>query len=249
VSPEQEERYSRHIRLAGIGRDGQERLLASRVLIVGMGGLGSPVAMYLAASGVGHLTIADYDQVDLSNLQRQVVHTSADIGRLKVESAREHLLALNPDIRVTPVSRSMDEEELGQELQRADAVVDCSDNFETRFLLNRLCVAAGKPLVSGAAMRMEGQVSVFPSRGDAPCYRCLYQDEGERGDTCSRIGVFAPLVGIVGSVQAAETVKVLLNLGETLAGRLLLLDVLSMEWRTLHLRRDPDCPVCGGRYP
>jgi molybdopterin/thiamine biosynthesis adenylyltransferase len=245
VTPEQATRYSRHTLLPPLGEAGQERLLAARVLVVGLGGLGSPVAMYLAASGVGHLVLTDYDQVDLSNLQRQVIHRTADIGRLKVDSAQDHLQALNPTVRVTTLGRSLDEDELAKEVAAADAVVDCSDNFETRFTLNRLCVAARTPLVSGAAMRFEGQVAVFRNDGQGPCYQCLYHDDSERGDTCARIGVLAPLVGIIGSLQATETLKVLADFGETLDGRLLLLDALHMEWRTLRLRKDPTCPVCG----
>jgi len=245
LNPEQRERYSRQIQLPQLGSDGQQRLVDARVLIIGMGGLGAPVAMYLAAAGIGHLVINDYDQVDLSNLQRQVIHRTADIGRLKTDSARDQLLALNPGIQVTTLARSLLEDELGEQIAQADLVLDCSDNFETRFTLNRLAVQARTPLVSGAAMRFEGQVAVFSNDGNGPCYQCLYQDDGVQGDTCSQIGVLAPLVGAIGSLQAIEAIKVLTHIGHTLAGHLLIFDALDMDWRKLRLRQDPHCPVCG----
>jgi len=224
-------RYSRQILLPQIGYEGQQRLLSARVLIIGVGGLGSPVAMYLAASGVGHLVLVDHDKVELSNLQRQIAHTTDRIGIAKVASAQQSLAALNPEV---------------EQVQLADAVVDCSDNFATRFALNRVCVENRTPLISGAAIRLEGQVAVFrPERADTPCYRCLYKDMDELGESCSQTGVLAPLVGIIGSIQATETIKVLLDICETLTGRLLVLDALSMEWRSIKLKKDPDCPVCG----
>lgn len=239
------ERYSRHITLSQVGAAGQRKLLASRALIVGMGGLGSPAAIYLAAAGVGTLVLVDYDTVELSNLQRQVIHHSADIGRAKVESARDHLLALNPGVQVIAINGHLDGDALAREVAAADVVLDASDNFETRFALNAACVAARVPLVSGAAIRLEGQVSVFHNeRDDSPCYRCLYRDDGGEGDTCSLTGVLASVVGIIGTVQATEALKVLLGIGGTLGGRVLLLDALAMEWRTLRLRKDPGCPVC-----
>lgn len=248
MNKEQRARYARHIQLDSIGEQGQERLLASRALVIGMGGLGSPAAMYLATSGVGHLVLSDYDQVELSNLQRQIAHTSADIGRLKTDSARDTLLRLNPTIEVTARGWALEDEELTAEVAAADVVLDCTDNFETRFMLNAACLRAGRPLVSAAAVRMDGQVSVFhPGRGDSPCYRCLYDDAGADGEPCSRVGVFAPLLGIVGSVQAAEALKVLLQAGRTLQGRLLFIDALDMEWRMVRLKRDPACPLCGGQ--
>jgi adenylyltransferase/sulfurtransferase len=211
-----------------------------------MGGLGSPVAMYLAASGVGHLVLVDYDMVELSNLQRQIAHSTDRLGMHKVASAQHALAALNPEVQVTAIAGQLDPEALVEQVQRADAVVDCSDNFATRFALNRVCVENRTPLISGAAIRFEGQVAVFrPGHTDSPCYRCLYKDMDELGESCSQTGVLAPLVGIIGSIQATETIKVLLDIGETLAGRLLVLDALSMEWRTIKLRKDPDCPVCG----
>jgi adenylyltransferase/sulfurtransferase len=246
VRDEQLLRYSRQILLPALGVEGQERLLASRVLVVGLGGLGSPVAMYLAAAGVGRLVLVDYDQVELSNLQRQIIHATADVGRLKVESARERLAALNPEATVLTHARVLEGEDLLAETRAADVVVDASDNFATRFALNAACVEAGTPLVSGAAIRMEGQVAVFdPRRPESPCYRCLYPDADEREETCSRIGVLAPLLGIIGSIQATETLKLLLGKGEPLVGQLLLVDALTMDFRTLRLRRDSGCPVCG----
>jgi len=239
-------RYSRQILLPQIGIEGQQRLLATRVLIIGMGGLGSPVAMYLAASGIGHLVLVDYDMVELSNLQRQIAHTTERLGMHKVSSAQYALAALNPEVQVTAIAGQLDPEALVEQVRLADAVVDCSDNFATRFALNRVCVANKTPLISGAAIRLEGQVAVFrPDRADSPCYRCLYKDMDELGESCSQTGVLAPLVGIIGSIQATETIKVLLDIGETLTGRLLVLDALNMEWRTIKLRKDPDCPVCG----
>jgi adenylyltransferase/sulfurtransferase len=240
------ERYSRHLLLPQIGEAGQARLRRARVLVIGLGGLGSPVAMYLAASGVGHLVLVDFDHVELSNLQRQVIHSSADIGRNKVESARDRVVALNPEVKVTPLAYVLDDDELADEIARADVVVDASDNFETRFTLNALCHRAGIPLVSGAAIRMEGHVGVFDPRDPlSGCYRCLYTDESGEGEACSRVGVLAPLLGIVGSVQATEAIKLIVGTGRTLAGRLLVLDALDMEWRMLKLPKDPACPVCG----
>jgi adenylyltransferase/sulfurtransferase len=231
--------------LAQIGRQGQEKLLASRVLIVGMGGLGSPVAMYLAASGVGHLVLTDFDIVELSNLQRQIIHHSNDVGQNKVESAREAIRDLNPEVRVSAKPWALQDEELRHEVAAADVVVDACDNFESRFDLNAVCWQARTPLVSAAAMRMDGQVTVFdPRQADSPCYRCLYSDESAEGEACSQVGVLAPLLGIVGSIQAAEAMKLMVGMGTTLVGRVLVIDALEMEWRTLKLRKDPLCPVC-----
>ena len=245
MNDDQFSRYSRHIVLPEIGGAGQRRLLESRVLIIGMGGLGSPIAMYLSASGVGHIVIADYDHVELSNLQRQVIHTGADIGRHKVESARDSILALNADVEVTALPYELDGEDLHREVEAADVVVDATDNFESRHRLNRACVRTKTPLVSGAAIRMEAQVSVFQAAvADSPCYRCLYAETSDEGDACSQVGVLSPMLGIIGSIQATETLKLLLGIGETLTGRVLVLDALTMEWRTLKLRKDPHCPVC-----
>ncbi|MCU7920873.1 MAG: molybdopterin-synthase adenylyltransferase MoeB [Candidatus Thiodiazotropha sp. (ex Dulcina madagascariensis)] len=237
-------RYSRQIMLPSIGIEGQQQLLDARVLIIGLGGLGSPAAMYLAAAGVGTLVLVDFDQVDLTNLQRQIVHTTQGIGHLKVESARNTLLALNPESRIETIPRQLDESALAEQVDKADLVLDASDNFATRFALNKACFAHQTPLVSGAAIRMEGQVSVFSGQTGGPCYRCLYPDEGEIDETCSANGVLAPLVGIIGSIQAVEAIKQLTGAGKSLQGRLLLLDALQMEWRTLRLTADPACPVC-----
>jgi len=238
-------RYSRQIMLPQIGIEGQERLRASGALIVGLGGLGSPVAMYLAAAGIGTLELCDDDRVDLSNLQRQVAHTTARIGEPKVHSAAQALRALNPDTRIEEHARRLGGEALDRAVQRVDLVLDCSDNFETRFALNRTCHAHGTPLVSGAAIRWDGQVAVFDQRPGSPCYRCLYDEQGEDDLRCSENGVAAPLVGVIGSLQALEAMKLLCGVGESLGGRLLVLDALAMQWRELRLRPDPDCPVCG----
>lgn len=242
MQDEQLLRYSRQIMLPQVDLAGQQRLLQSRVLIIGAGGLGSPVAMYLAAAGVGELVLIDFDTVDLSNLQRQILHGSHDLGRPKVESARDTLAVINPEVAVTAINGRLEGEALLAEVMLADVVVDASDNFAARFALSDACVAARKPLVSGAAIRMEGQVSVFHNeRPNSPCYRCLYRDEGELAQTCSENGVLAPVVGIIGTIQATEVLKVLLGIGDSLDGRLLLLDALTMEWRSMRLRKDPAC--------
>jgi len=236
-------RYSRHILLPQIDVRGQEKLLASRVLIVGLGGLGSPVAMYLAASGVGNLVLVDHDRVDLTNLQRQIVHATERVGQDKTTSAAQGLAALNPGVRVTTINQKLEGTALEEQVQQVDAVVDTTDNFASRFAINAACMRAGKPLVSGAVVRFEGQVAVFPPGG--PCYRCLYAEGGGPDEACATLGVLAPAAGIIGSIQAVETLKLLLGIGQTLAGRLLLFDALNMEWREIRLRKDPQCPVCG----
>jgi molybdopterin/thiamine biosynthesis adenylyltransferase len=236
-------RYSRHILLPQIDVRGQEKLLASRVLIVGLGGLGSPVAMYLAASGVGNLVLVDHDRVDLTNLQRQIVHATERVGQDKTASAAHALAALNPGVRVTTISQKLEGTALDEQVQQVDAVVDTTDNFASRFAINAACMRAGKPLISGAVVRFEGQVAVFPPGG--PCYRCLYAEGGGPDEACATLGVLAPAAGIIGSIQAVETLKVLLGIGQTLAGRLLLFDALNMEWHEVKLRKDPVCPVCG----
>jgi len=239
-------RYSRQIMLPQLDTEGQQKLLDSHVLIIGAGGLGSPVAMYLASAGVGQITIADNDEVDLSNLQRQILHRSNDIGRPKVDSARDTLADLNPDVQITPLNILIDGTTLASLVAKADLVVDASDNFATRFAINSACVNTGTALVSGAAIRMEGQLSVFlPKQADSPCYRCLYSEGAEPDQTCSENGVLAPVVGVIGSLQALEAIKVLLNIGESLCGRLLVFDGLHLEWRSIKLTRDPHCPVCG----
>ena len=236
-------RYSRHILLPQIDVRGQEKLLASRVLIIGLGGLGSPVAMYLAASGVGNLVLVDHDRVDLTNLQRQIVHATERVGQDKTTSAAQGLAALNPGVRVTTINQKLEGAALEEQVQQVDAVVDTTDNFASRFAINAACMRAGKPLVSGAVVRFEGQVAVFPPGG--PCYRCLYAEGGGPDEACATLGVLAPAAGIIGSIQAVETLKLLLGIGQTLAGRLLLFDALNMEWREIRLRKDPQCPVCG----
>lgn len=239
-------RYSRHILLPQVGVDGQQKLLDARVLIIGLGGLGSPVAMYLAASGVGHLVIVDHDRVELSNLQRQIAHSTHAIGTAKTASAKQTMHALNPEIQITAFHKTLDPEELTEQVRLANVVVDASDNFATRFGLNRVCVAHKKPLISGAVIRLEGQITTFRADlPDSPCYRCLYQDMDELTETCSETGVLAPVAGIIGSIQAVEVLKVLTGIGQTLAGRLLILDAQTMEWREIKLRKDPECPVCG----
>ncbi len=237
-------RYSRQIMLPQVGVEGQERLGAARALVVGLGGLGSPVAAYLAAAGLGTLELVDDDRVDLSNLQRQVLHETGSIGLPKTASAAARLAALNPQVELLQRPCRLEGAELDRAVQAADVVLDCSDNFATRFQLNRACRAAGKPLVSGAAIRWEGQVSVFDHRQGGPCYRCLYPEDGQEDMRCSENGVIAPLVGIIGAVQALEAIKLVCGLGESLHGRLLVLDALHMQWRELRLRPDPACPVC-----
>lgn len=239
-------RYSRHILLPEVGIDGQTRIGNAHVLLIGVGGLGSPVAMYLAASGVGTLTLVDDDRVELSNLQRQIVHSSDSIGRPKVDSARERLRALNPQVKVHALNTRLDDVALAQRVTQATVVVDASDNFATRFALNAACHAAGVPLVSAATIRMEAQMTVFDfRRNDSPCYRCLYPALDELAETCSQTGVLAPVPGIVGAIQATETLKLIAGIGASLVGRLLLLDAARMEWREIKLRKDPRCPLCG----
>lgn len=242
-------RYSRHILLPQIDIAGQEKLNQSHVLIIGAGGLGSPAAMYLAASGIGHLTICDGDQVDLTNLQRQIIHDSGSIGLAKVQSAKQSLAGINPGINVTAVQQHVDAEKLSGIVPQVDAVIDASDNFSTRHQVNQACVTYKKPLISGAAIRFDGQISVFDlSRTASPCYHCLFPIDGEPQDMpCATMGVFSPLVGIIGSMQAAETIKILLGIGESLNGRLQLLDGLTMNWRSIRLHKDPACLVCHSR--
>lgn len=241
-------RYSRQMMLPEIDAAGQEKLAAARVLIIGAGGLGSAASIYLAAAGVGQLVLVDFDKVDLSNLQRQILYNTDDIGRLKVEAAQEHLGALNPDVRIETIATRLEDTDLQDQVAAATLVVDCCDNFQTRFAINAACREAGKPLVSAAAIRFEAQVSVFiPSDPECPCYRCLYTDEAAVAETCTANGVIAPLLGIVGSLQALEAMKIIMGIGNTLKGRLLLFDALRMEWHTARLPRDPDCPVCGGK--
>jgi len=239
-------RYSRHILLPEIGIEGQEKLMGSHALIIGAGGLGSPTALFLAASGVGTLTLCDDDTVDLTNLQRQIMHRTASIGMNKVDSARAALAEINPEVQVNNLKERVESARLHELVAQADVVLDCSDNFATRYALNRACVQLKKPLVSGAAIRFSGQVTVFDLRQEnSPCYHCLFPENTENEDTrCAEMGVFAPLVGIIGSLQAAEALKLLLGIGTTLCGRLLLIDALHSGLRTIKLPRDANCPVC-----
>ena len=242
-------RYSRHILLPQIGIEGQEKLRAARVLVLGAGGLGSPAALYLASAGIGTLVLADGDTVDLTNLQRQILHRTASIGQPKVASGKVTLAELNPECRVIALQERLADERLDEEVAAADVVLDCSDNFATRHAVNRACVKHGKPLVSGAAIRFDGQVAVFDVRQPAtPCYHCLFPEAEDVEEVrCATMGVFAPITGIIGAVQAAEALKLLIGCGEPLSGRLLLLDGLAMEWRSIAVPRDPACPVCSRR--
>ncbi len=239
-------RYSRHILLPELGPDAQQKFAGAHALVVGMGGLGAPAAQFLAAAGVGTLTLCDADAVDLTNLQRQILYATADIGAPKVDAAARRLAAINPEVRIERIARRVASADLAPLVAAADVVLDCCDNFATRHAVNAACVHAHKPLVSGAAIRFDGQVAVFDARdARSPCYHCLFGDGDELEETrCATMGVFAPVVGIVGATQAAEALKLLAGVGTSLAGRLLLLDALAMEWRSLSVPRDPGCPVC-----
>jgi len=244
-------RYSRHILLDEIGIEGQQKILDARALVIGAGGLGAPAAMYLASAGIGQLTIVDDDDVDLTNLQRQIIHTTDRVGQPKAESARATLQAINPGINVTALVERVGEARLAGLVSQHHVVLDCSDNFKTRHAVNRACVAHKVPLVSGAVIRFDGQISVFdPRSGELPCYSCLFpQDQPFEDVACSTMGVFAPLVGVVGAMQAAEALKLVLGVGEPLAGRLLLLDGLRMDWTSINIARSDSCPVCTAHAP
>lgn len=248
MDDEQLLRYSRHVLLPQIGIEGQEKLLGAHALIIGAGGLGSPAALYLASAGVGRLTICDGDEVDLTNLQRQILHRTRSIGMKKVDSARMTLGEINPEVAVTALPERVDEQRLAALVATAEVVLDGCDNFATRHAINRVCVRLSRPLVSGAAVRFDGQVAVFDMRQHgAACYSCLFPEHGEAEEVrCAVMGVFAPLTGIVGSIQATEALKILTGAGDTLAGRLLLVDALAMQLRTIRIARDPACPVCSG---
>ena len=242
-------RYSRHILLPELGIDAQEKFAAAHALIVGAGGLGAPAAQFLAAAGIGTITLCDPDTVDLTNLQRQILFATADVGARKVDAAKARLTAVNPEVRIETVAARVGPDALAPLVARADVVLDCSDNFATRHAVNRACVATRTPLVSGAAIRFDGQIAVFDTRdANAPCYHCLF-GEGEAMEEmrCAIMGVFAPLVGIIGATQAGEALKIIAGVGETTAGRLLLLDAHAMRWREVRIPRDPQCPVCGER--
>ena len=240
-------RYSRHLLLNEFGEEAQERLLAAHALVIGAGGLGSAALLYLASSGIGRITICDGDQVDVTNLQRQVVHRHESIGKDKASSAAATLAAINPDVRVEAIVERAGPERLDALVRAADVVLDCSDNFATRYALNRACVAHARPLVSGAGIRFDGQVAVFDLRKrEAPCYQCLFPETDEACDErCATMGVFAPLVGVIGTIQAMEAIKLIAGVGEPLAGRLLLFDALGTRWHEVRLARDPHCSACG----
>lgn len=249
MDPSADRRHARHLTLPQIGAAGQRRLDEAHALVVGLGGLGSPVALYLAAAGVGRLTFADFDTVEVSNLQRQIAHTNERVGRAKTDSARDACLAIDPGARVETIEHGLDEEDLAALVPDCSVVLDCSDNFPTRFAVNAACVAAGVPLVTGAAIRFDGQVTVVdPREPDSPCYRCLYAADGEESiDSCAEAGILGPVVGLIGCVQAIEAIKLLCGIGESLAGRLVLFDALGMEWNEIRLARRSDCPVCATR--
>lgn len=241
--------YSRHILLQEIGVEGQDRLLGAHALIVGAGGLGSPAALYLAAAGVGRISLADADHVELTNLQRQIAHDLTSLNENKAASAARRMRAMNPDIQVEPLAERLAGARLAELVGQADVVLDCSDNFATRHAINRACAQHKKPLVSGAAVRFDGQVSVFDLRqGEAPCYACLFPEHAEESEMrCAEFGVFAPLVGVVGAMQAAEALKLLMGIGRSLNGRLLLYNALDAEWRTIKLKKDGQCAICAAR--
>lgn len=237
-------RYSRQIMLPQVDIHGQQKLVDSTMLVIGLGGLGSPSAYYLAAAGVGHLVIADFDQVELSNLQRQIIHNTEDIGKDKVDSAKEKLLALNPNIKVSTV-RELNQNNLPSLVSSADVVLDGTDNFKSRFAINKACVEAKTPLVSAAVIRFEGQLSVFKGfEADKPCYQCLYSEEGEGRENCVENGILAPVAGMLGTMQALQAIKVLLGLGEQLSSELMLIDALDLSFRKVRISKDPHCPVC-----
>jgi molybdopterin/thiamine biosynthesis adenylyltransferase len=244
-------RYSRHILLEEIGVEGQQRLLDSHALVIGAGGLGSPVALYLGTAGVGRITLVDHDAVDVTNLQRQIAHNLERVGRAKTESAAEAISAINPEVLVRALVLRADAQVLDELVPQADVVIDCSDNFKTRHAINRACVAHAKPLVSGAAIRFDGQISVFDARGEqAPCYACVFPPDDSFEETrCATLGVFAPLVGIIGTMQASEALRLLAGVGSSLAGRLQMLDARHMEWNEVKVARDAACPVCSDRRP
>ncbi len=249
MDDQQRLRYSRHLLLNEFGEDAQECLLASHALVVGAGGLGSAALLYLASSGVGRITVCDGDRVDLTNLQRQVIHRLESLGKSKSASAAAAIAAINPDIRVQPLEERAGPERLAALARAADVVLDCSDNFATRHALNRACVASRRPLVSGAAIRFDGQIAVFDLRREgSACYHCLFGEDSEAAEErCATMGVFAPLVGIIGTFQAAEAIKLVAGIGETLAGRLMLFDALASRWHEVRLARDPQCRVCARR--
>jgi len=248
MDPSPEKRFSRHLTLPQIGTEGQAKLAQSHVLVVGLGGLGSPVALYLAAAGIGRMSFADFDTVEVSNLQRQIAHNSNRVGALKTHSAKEACLAINPECQIDTLDFGLEDEDLAALMPSLSLVIDCSDNFPTRFSVNAACVAAGVPLVTGAAIRFDGQITVVDPRDEqSPCYRCLYTEGGETADSCAQAGILGPVVGMIGCVQAIEAIKLICGIGDSLAGRLVLFDGLGMNWQEIRLKRSADCPVCQTR--
>ena len=246
MNNEQLLRYAKHIMLSQLDYEGQQKISNSHALIIGAGGLGSPAALYLASSGIGKITLVDFDTVELSNLQRQIIHTTQDIGRQKVDSAHDKLTAINPNLDVATINKALNLTELRSHIKNCDVIIEASDNFESRYLTNQACVEERKPLISGAAIRFDGQVSTFRlDTNESPCYRCLYSGEAEENETCVQSGVFSPLTGIIGSMQACEALKVVSGIGKDLAGRLLLFNALTSTWKELKLKKDHNCKCCG----
>jgi molybdopterin-synthase adenylyltransferase len=245
MTPAQQQRYARHIRLPQIGEAGQQAILDASVLIVGIGGLGSPAAMYLAAAGIGKLVLSDYDIVETSNLQRQIIHRQAAVGENKVDSARQTLQALNPDCVVEVIGYQLEDDELKRVIDSVDIVLDCSDNYPTRFAVNRCCVETATALVSGAAIRLEGQIMNYQPAADSACYQCLYTEAYGAEESCELEGILGPVVGVIGTMQALQTLLLLAGQGEEIVNRLLLFDALSMHWQGVKLPKNPRCPACG----
>jgi len=247
MNKKQQSRYSRQIRLNKIGEVGQKKLLDATVLIIGMGGLGSPAAMYLAAAGIGRIIISDFDQVEDSNLQRQIIHRTQDIGELKALSAKRRLAEINPDCEVVAIDWQFDDDELEGYANKADLILDCSDNFPTRFMINRACVKTGTPLVSGAAIRMEGQIASYIPNSGGPCYQCLYKQEFENTETCEMEGVLSPIVGVIGTMQALQAILIFIGESDKVNGKLMLFDGFAMEWQTVKVAKNGNCTVCSQR--
>ena len=245
MTPEQQERYARHIRLPQIGESGQQAILDASALIVGVGGLGSPAAMYLAAAGIGKLVLSDFDIVETSNLQRQIIHNQASVGENKVDSGMQTLAALNPECEVEVIGYQLEDDELRQVISSVDIVLDCSDNYPTRFAVNRYCVETATPLVTGAAIRLEGQIMNYQPAANSACYQCLYTEAYGNEESCELEGVLGPVVGVIGTMQALQTLLLLAGLGEEMVNRLLLFDALSMQWQGVTLPKNPKCPACG----
>lgn len=245
MDSKEKSRYSRQIRLSQIGEEGQQKILDATVLIIGMGGLGSPAALYLAAAGVGKIIISDFDQVEDSNLQRQIIHRTQDIGELKALSAKRTLAEINPDCEVEAIDWQLEEDELEDYAEKADLILDCTDNFPTRFMINRVSVKTATPLVSGAAIRMEGQIATYIPNSDGPCYQCLYKEEFENTETCAMEGVLSPVVGVIGTMQALQALLVLTGKSDDIKGKLLLFDAQIMEWQAVKVPKNPTCLICG----